>query len=438
MLPSPPQRHGDDGKSPASKIKPVRRDPEKRRQQNIEAQKSYREKKKKRLEHLEMLAALAVDPNDSSVASSAGIGTQNTSTIHGIPSHNITNIDQQMDPSDLLNFETASQETATTDPCFALSDFAFTSPSPGNIAQWEPAALIDPLLQLEESTRNQQWASYLNCGCPILHVQVISSAGSKEYRELREGRKEHTRFPPDPCASILRVERHCIVQAVLSICAHIGITEDMFCDEHAVSPFFRPTGRSLNDTGENSSVVEKVQSIFKVLKQDVRPIREQITHLHRPMIDALPFPTFRKNLIITGTPIDEDEFFHDLLNGLVCWGRAGVGRRDYDMSTGHVSTGTPWDCRSWEGRTWFLRKYWTMLGGEEGELVRQSEWWRSTRGEEEDLCRIIISGSIGTAIRPYQPISVLDDWSSLHALNTAKRRPHIILGICFARAIGNF
>ena len=25
-----------------------------------------------------------------------------------------------------------------------------------------------------------------------------------------------------------------------------------------------------------------------------------------------------------------------------------------------------------------------MLGGEDGELVRQSEWWRNVRGEESD------------------------------------------------------
>ena len=80
--------------------------------------------------------------------------------------------------------------------------------------------------------------------------------------------------------------------------------------------------------------------------------------------------------------IDEDEFLNDTLTGLVCWGGAGTVKRDPDNVTGHAATGTPWDMRSWEAKVWFLKKYWRLLGGEEGELVRQSEWWRSVRGEE--------------------------------------------------------
>jgi hypothetical protein len=59
--------------------------------------------------------------------------------------------------------------------------------------------------------------------------------------------------------------------------------------------------------------------------------------------------------------------------------------------TGHAVTGNLWDVRSWEAKVWFLKKYWWLLGGEEGELVRQSEWWRSVRGEE---ARIDLNESI--------------------------------------------
>jgi hypothetical protein len=92
----------------------------------------------------------------------------------------------------------------------------------------------------------------------------------------------------------------------------------------------------------------------------------------------------RKNLIRHQhqEEFDEDQFFLDLLAGLICWGGAGVGKRDRDQSTGLASTGTPWDIRSWEAKVWFLKKYWTLLGGEDGELVRQSEWWREIRGED--------------------------------------------------------
>ena len=115
---------------------------------------------------------------------------------------------------------------------------------------------------------------------------------------------------------------------------------------------------------------------------DLRPNSEQVTVKHHPYIDILPFPTLRKNLIIHQEEIDEDELFQDLLTGLVCWGGAGIGRKDREDSTGYASTGTPWDVRSWEARVWFLQKYWTLLGGEDGELGRQSEWWRGIRGED--------------------------------------------------------
>jgi len=188
-------------------------------------------------------------------------------------------------------------------------------------------------------------------------------------------------FSADPYLNALRVERICLAQAIFSNCLHIGITEDMFCDDDTVSPFFRPSGKTADDAGYDS-IVKTIQSIFKTLKQDVRPIREQITTMHSPVIDVLPFPTFRRNLIQSGVAVEEEELYDDMLNGLVCWGGAGVGRRDRDCSTGSISTGTPWDGRSWEARTWFLQKYWQLLGGEDGELVQQSEWWRNMRGDE--------------------------------------------------------
>lgn len=190
---------------------------------------------------------------------------------------------------------------------------------------------------------------------------------------------------PDPYMNTLRVDRICILEAIMSNCLQIGITEEMFCGENAISPFFRSGGNKAVGGPESGNTVMTVQRIFKTLKPDVRPIKEQVTMMHRPMIDVLPFPTFRKNLIYSGDAVHEEELYHDLLNGLVCWGGAGVGKKDRDTSTGQVSTGTPWDSRSWEARPWFLQKYWTLLGGEDGELVRQSEWWRNMRGEEVDL-----------------------------------------------------
>lgn len=170
----------------------------------------------------------------------------------------------------------------------------------------------------------------------------------------------------------------CTLAAVSALGTYIGISQEILCAEESLSPFFRPGAASM----DKADTVLTVQRIFKTLKPDLRPSREQITVAHHPYIDILPFRTLRNNLITNRAQFDEDEFFEDVLAGLVCWGGAGVGQKDREASTGFVSTGMPWDVRSWEARAWFVKKYWNLLGGEEGELVRQSEWWRGVRGEE--------------------------------------------------------
>jgi hypothetical protein len=153
------------------------------------------------------------------------------------------------------------------------------------------------------------------------------------------------------------------------------------CADESPSPFFRVDSSSA-DPLTRANVVAAVQKAFKTkLKHDLRPTEEQITISHHPMIDIYPFPTLRNNLVTRQGEYDEDEFFHDSLAGLICWGSAGIGQRDRDASAGKASTGSPWDLRSWEAQEWFLKKYWSLMGGEDGELVRQTEWWRSIRGE---------------------------------------------------------
>lgn len=224
----------------------------------------------------------------------------------------------------------------------------------------------------------------IHCGCVRPHFQV-SSETATDWNDMKVLSIGPSFCTPDPYMNTLRMERICILEAIMANCHQIGITEEMFCGVDAISPFFRPGGNKALDATGSDSTVTTVQSIFKTLKPDVRPIKEQVTMMHRPVIDVLPFPTFRKNLIYSGAAVREDELYFDVLDGLICWGRAGVGKKERDAATGHVSTGTPWDSRSWEARPWFLQKYWTLLGGEDGELVRQSEWWRNMRGDEDDL-----------------------------------------------------
>lgn len=257
-----------------------------------------------------------------------------------------------------------------------------------DLCTWDTTTSIDPsCLILNKSNGNvaPYWQTdFVVCGCPIQHVQISTLEGgddsSKSYQILKIGPRY---VGADPYMNSIRIERMCYVDAMWSNCLHLGVALQNFCEADAVSYFSRPTNIAIDDTSSDA-MVRTVQNIFKTLKPDLRPTREQITIAHPPFIDILPFPTFRKNLVTDQHKVPIDDMFEDLMEGLVCWGGAGVGRRDRESSTGRASTGAPWDGRSWEAKPWFIRKYWELLGGEEGELVRQSEWWRTMRGDDSD------------------------------------------------------
>ncbi|KAH7117946.1 hypothetical protein B0J11DRAFT_96104 [Dendryphion nanum] len=442
--------HVGDDKGQKPKRKPNRRDPEKRRLQNIQAQKKYREKLKKRLDDLETLAAFVADgsipavpatpdsvPNLASgapcVTSSMAVGPVPSDSanvahnIHTIPKSGSALLvtgpstdtftvstsritEKSGAPVDLPGFYASyilQTQSGLSNRVIPESDDAHhsilsfsdenhldlsdlmpqisTSPSPSTVLTlWEPTT---------ETVQNQQISTHddmspprylighIDCGCFMLHLQ-ISSSGQTGHRYQEIAQVSTSLITTDPYINSLGFDRVCLVQAVMENCLHIGITENMYCDEDSMSPFYRP-GSEKNYSGANS-VVTRMQENFKSIKPDVRPVKEQITIAHSPIIDVLPFPTFRRNFLLSLDSLDQDEVYFDLVNGLICWGGRSISQKDRNTNTGFVSTGTPWDSRSWEGRPWFLQKYWAMLGGDDGELVRQSEWWRSMRGEEPD------------------------------------------------------
>jgi len=60
----------------------------------------------------------------------------------------------------------------------------------------------------------------------------------------------------------------------------------------------------------------------------------------------------------------------DLFNdGMVCWGNA----RGNKHARGE---GAPWDMRTWEAKTWFVKKYWMLIGGADGDVWQQTLYWR--------------------------------------------------------------
>ncbi|PWY93868.1 hypothetical protein BO94DRAFT_458570 [Aspergillus sclerotioniger CBS 115572] len=384
----PPQTRGAQESESVEKErrKPVRRDPERRRQQNIRAQRKYREKLRERMSHLEALAEATVQTPAVERVPAAGTGPCSTPTnlfTESLPAYDASDVSiSSVSVATLGECQHLIQQPDNT-PSALTTHVPHSGGPPSTLDVWDPTPYIDPsLLALDKPNDSLElyWTTTIDCGCSSPHYRVWTECANP-HGEVRIFRFGSSAPIADPYANNLRIDRVCTVAALYTLVTHLGIDEEVLCADEALSPFFRSTA-GLTDDVTKANIISTVQGAFKALKPDLRPSSEQIAVEHHPWIDILPFPTLRKNLITHQKDIDEDDFFHDMLTGLVCWGGAGIGKRDRQLSTGYASTGTPWDVRSWEAKVWFLKKYWMLLGGEDGELVRQSEWWRSIRGDD--------------------------------------------------------
>ena len=179
---------------------------------------------------------------------------------------------------------------------------------------------------------------------------------------------------PDPRRNNIRMKQFMFAAACLANASIIGLPPEATDCGYTQSPFFQ------NHISEENARTTCLNS-FKNLKEHLRPVAAQVMYKHDPYIDTFPFPTFRERVIKLAygdTPmIDEEDLCNDLNNdGLICWGSS--------LGGGSVATGSgaPWDIRSWEAQRWFLKKWWILVGGKDGELYKQTEWYCEMRGEK--------------------------------------------------------
>lgn len=177
---------------------------------------------------------------------------------------------------------------------------------------------------------------------------------------------------PDIHKNNIRMKQFLFVAALAANAESLGLTFDNTTPEDAMSHFFRA---SVSEEVAKTSCTSE----FSNLKRNLQPCVSQIMYSHHPYIDLLPFPTFRERVIkltCTETPmIDENELCSDLQNdGLICWGSSLGG------GSSATGSGSPWDIRSWEAQPWFLKKWWIVLGGADGEIYKQTQWWCEVRG----------------------------------------------------------
>ena len=293
------------------------------------------EKFRERLNHLEGLVASAAQSHAIEKTPATGTGPFEAVTTHlssSTPTHTIAKGISACDASDM---SVSSSSVATPGDCQYLIPQSGVTPS--TLSTWDSPTHIDPSLLIHDK-HNDGLGPYctttIDCGCSSLHVQIrTQSPNPFSYGEVKILSFGPSATTADPYANNIRIERVCIAAALYTLGMYVGVTEEMICAETSLSPFFCPSAESADDMVK---AICTVQRIFKTLKPDLRPNSEQITVKHHPYIDILPFPTLRKNLITHQEEIDEDEFFQDMITGLVCWGGAGIGRKDREHSTGNT------------------------------------------------------------------------------------------------------
>jgi hypothetical protein len=190
---------------------------------------------------------------------------------------------------------------------------------------------------------------------------------------LQNASKEYVASLPDIRRNNIRIKQVLFVAACVANASSLGLPLEGLNSASAESPFFR-------DSVSESAAKTACLSDFPDLKTHLRPCATQLMYRHHPYIDVLPFPTFRERLIKLACAeepmIDEDELCKDLENdGLICWGSSPDG------GSAATGSGAPWDIRSWEAQGWFMKKWWILIGGAEGEIYKQTQWWREMRGE---------------------------------------------------------
>ncbi|KUL87984.1 hypothetical protein ZTR_03961 [Talaromyces verruculosus] len=166
---------------------------------------------------------------------------------------------------------------------------------------------------------------------------------------------------------------------ILNICALnakcLGMAPEDFISDNCLSlcsPFYRPATASDDPTALLATVSKPYTPKF------LQPTLSQILFPHHPIFDLIPIPAFRERAIMLATTspalLNSLELKQDIMcGGLVCWGTR--------YGSSHGGNGQPWDVRSWEAAPWFLKKWRLLVGGKDGDLWKQSVWWRNLRGE---------------------------------------------------------
>ncbi len=187
--------------------------------------------------------------------------------------------------------------------------------------------------------------------------------------------------PYPPVSGSITLSVMCYAQALKVNAKHLQIPPEDVLNEVAVSPFALPERHGSADSdGSEASVMTREASdtrLYAHIKPDLRPTAAQRNIPHHPCYDLIPWPVFRTRAIIAASMdpplIDEDDLYLDIMSDAFrCWGSGAAPLHGRGL-------GSPWDQRSWEAAPWFLSKLEALTDGPDGDLWKNSAWWRSMR-----------------------------------------------------------
>jgi hypothetical protein len=241
-------------------------------------------------------------------------------------------------------------------------------------------AMSPELFNSAASLPFRRWAELVESIYADVDIKQAVSAGVRVLAQLDSPPEwpppEWFRQPSPRLSSItIDLKAMSFAAAVLRNAIQLRLPYESILDDNAQSRFY-------SAGSERSELEEDLKRDNVQLASGLTPTTVQRCMPHHPCYDLVPWPSFRSNIIsaISMDPplIDEDELCLDVFGGgLRCWGSA------YGSAHGHGQS-VPWDARSWEAMPWFLEKWAVLTGGENGEVAKNSAWWRAMRGGDGD------------------------------------------------------
>lgn len=268
-----------------------------------------------------------------------------------------------------------------------------TTPDHARMDIWQPSlsrndlkpdlrsTFIDQLGTNQTMTGNTTWLNASTSSRSAFEAQDVENKDVISFLQTRNSTLdnsyylENDAYLADPYQNAMSFSQ----VTILNICAQnakcLGMAPEDFISDDCLSlcsPFYRPASTSDDPTALLAAVSRPYTPKF------LQPTLSQILFPHHPIFDLIPIPAFRERAIMLASTspslLNSLELKQDIMSGgLVCWGTR--------HGSNHGGKGQPWDVRSWEAAPWFLKKWRLLVGGKDGDLWKQSMWWRNLRGE---------------------------------------------------------